>query len=190
LHCDAGRPSIAGMTTVPPLVLSAPLQAAGVSLSPVGEADRPFLQQLYRLVRWDEFASAGWPDQMLATFLDSQFEMQRRGYEAGHPDCEFYVVWRGETPIGRLFIDRSGPDLELVEISLLPEWRGKGLGSDFLALLQDEVRAGRCERVRLEVTPENPARRLYQRMGFVEPAPASPYAEAYIEMVWPSEITA
>jgi len=177
------------MTTIPLLVLSAPLRAAGVSLSPVTGADRPFLQQLHRLVRWDEFAAAGWPDQMLATFLDSQFEIQRRGYEIGHPDGEFYVVWRGEIPIGRLYLDRSGPDLELIEISLLPEWRGKGLGAGFLALLQDEVRAGRCERVRLSVTPENPARRLYQRMGFVEPAPASRFAEAYIDMVWPDEST-
>jgi hypothetical protein len=34
------------------------------------------------------------------------------------------------------------------------------------------------------VTPENPARRLYLRAGFVEAAPASAYAEAHIEMVW------
>jgi GNAT superfamily N-acetyltransferase len=170
----------------PPLTLSAPLQAAGVSLRRVTSADRPFLQHLYRLVRWDEFAAAAWPDAMKAAFLDSQFELQRRGYEAGHPDGEFYVVRHGETPIGRLYLDRSAPDLELVEISLLPEWRGKGLGAAFLALLQDEVRAGRCERVRLSVTPDNPARRLYRRMGFVEVA-TSPFEAAYIDMVWPAQ---
>jgi hypothetical protein len=34
------------------------------------------------------------------------------------------------------------------------------------------------------VTPENPARRLYRRAGFVETAPQSEFGEAYVEMVW------
>jgi ribosomal protein S18 acetylase RimI-like enzyme len=54
-----------------------------------------------------------------------------------------------------------------------------------LALLQDATRAGGFERMRLTVTPENPARRLYRRAGFVEVAPASEFGEAYVEMVWP-----
>jgi ribosomal protein S18 acetylase RimI-like enzyme len=169
------------------LLLSPSLRAAGISLSPVSGADRPFLQHLYRLVRWDEFAAAAWPDEMKNAFLDSQFELQRRGYQASNPDAEFYLISHGEAPIGRLYVDRSGVDLELVEISLLPEWRGKGLGGDLLAVLQDEVRAGRFGHVRLTVTPNNPARRLYERLGFASPAaaPAS-YAEAYVEMVWPA----
>jgi GNAT superfamily N-acetyltransferase len=169
------------------LTLSPSLRAAGISLSPVTDFDRPFLQHLYRLVRWDEFAAAAWPDEMKNAFLDSQFELQRRGYESSYPDAEFYLISHGETLIGRLYVDRSGAALDLVEISLLPEWRGRGLGGELLAVLQDEVRAGRSGHVRLSVTPDNPARRLYERMGFVVPAAASTsYVEAYVEMVWPA----
>jgi ribosomal protein S18 acetylase RimI-like enzyme len=101
-----------------------------------------------------------------------------------NPDAELYVVWCGDAPIGRLYVDRSGPDLELVEISLLPAWRGRGMGAAFLAMLQDAARAERFDGVRLTVAPENPARRLYLRAGFVEVAPSSGFAEAHIEMVW------
>jgi GNAT superfamily N-acetyltransferase len=175
-----------GMTTIPPLALSPSLRAAGVSLRPVGGADLPFLRRLYRLVRWDEFAAAAWPDAMKAAFLDGQFELQRRAHAADHPGGEFYLVSHGETPIGRLYVDRSGPDLELLEISLLPEWRGKGLGGGFLALLQDTARADRRQRIRLSVRPANPARRLYRRMGFVEAEPAARLEAAYLDMVWPA----
>jgi len=174
------------MAPYPPLALSPTLAEAGVSLRPVTADDRPFLEQLYRSVRWDEFAATGWPDAAKAAFLASQFEFQRRSYEVSNPAAERYVICHGAAPIGRLYVDRSGRDLELVEISLLPDWRGRGLGAAFLALLQDAARAGRFERIRLTVTPENPARRLYRRVGFVETSPPSAFAEAYVEMVWPA----
>jgi ribosomal protein S18 acetylase RimI-like enzyme len=166
------------------LAVSPALAEAGLTLRPVAADDRPFLERLYRIVRWDEFAATGWPDEAKAAFLASQFEFQRRGYEMSNPLAELYVVCHAATPIGRLYIDRSGRDLELVEISLLPEWRGRGLGAAFLVLLQAVARAGRHKRVRLTVTPENPARRLYRRAGFVETAPQSEFGEAYVEMVW------
>ena len=184
LHRAARRRPIAGMTLIAPLALSATLVEAGISLRPVAADDRPFLEGLYRIVRWDEFAATGWPDAAKAAFLASQFDLQRRGYGMTNPEAELYVVCHGVEPIGRLYIDRSGRDLELVEISLLADWRGRGLGAAFLALLQDAARAGGHERVRLTVTPDNPARRLYRRAGFVETSPASQYGEAYVEMIW------
>jgi ribosomal protein S18 acetylase RimI-like enzyme len=172
------------MTPKTPLPLSPRLAEAGISLRVVTADDRPFLERLYRIVRWDEFAATGWPDAVKAAFLASQFDFQRRGYQMSSPEAELYVVAHLGEPIGRLYVDRSGRDLELVEISLLPEWRGRGLGAAFLALLQDAARAGGFAHVRLTVTPENPARRLYQRAGFVEAEPASAFAQAHIEMQW------
>ena len=166
------------------LALSPALAEAGVSLRPVAADDRPFLERLYRIVRWDEFAATGWPDAAKAAFLASQFEFQRRGYAMSNPLAELYVVCHGVAPIGRLYVDRSGRDLELVEISLLPEWRGQGLGAALLAMLQEAARAGGFAGVRLTVAPGNPARRLYRRAGFAETAPPSAFGEAHIEMIW------
>jgi RimJ/RimL family protein N-acetyltransferase len=172
----------------PAVRLEAPasLAAAGISLRPVVEADRPFLEHLYRLVRWEEFAPTGWPDATKIAFLADQFEFQRRHYERAYPDAEFHLIVHGPEPIGRIYVDRSGRDLALIEISLLPEWRGRGIGAALLGCLQQEVGAGLRERVSLQVSPDNPARRLYARMGFVDAAPPSEFREASIEMVWPA----
>jgi GNAT superfamily N-acetyltransferase len=170
-----------------PQRLEAParLVAAGLSLRPVVGADRPFLEHLYRLVRWDEFAPTGWPDATKTAFLAQQFDFQRRQYEQVYPGAEFHVIVHGPDPIGRIYVDRTGRDLGLIEISLLPEWRGRGIGAALLEQLQREVEAGLRDCVSLQVAPENPARRLYQRMGFVDKSPASEFQEASIEMVWP-----
>ncbi len=161
------------------------LAADGLSLRPVADTDRPFLEHLYRLVRWDEFAPTGWPDATKTAFLAQQFDFQRRQYEQVYPGAEFHVIVHGDEPIGRIYVDRTGRDLALIEISLLPEWRGRGIGAALLEHLQQEVGAGLRDRVSLQVNPENPARRLYARMGFVERPPASEFQEASIEMVWP-----
>ncbi len=172
----------------PAVRLEAPasLAAAGISLRPIVEADRPFLERLYRLVRWDEFAPTGWPDATRAAFLADQFEFQRRHYAHAYPDAELHLIVHGPEPIGRIYVDRTGRDLMLIEISLLPEWRGRGIGAALLGRLQEEVAAGARDRVSLQVSPDNPARRLYARLGFVEATPPSEFQEASIEMVWPA----
>ena len=61
------------------------------------------------------------------------------------------------------WVDDATPELSL---SLLPGWRGKGIGSLLLAHLLQSSR-GRYLAVSLSVTPGNPAQRLYERVGFV-----------------------
>jgi ribosomal protein S18 acetylase RimI-like enzyme len=167
-----------------PLELSAALSEAGVSLRPVAEADMPFLQYLHRTTRWDELAPTHWPDEAKIGFLDQQFAFQHRHYQTAFADAEFYLISRDEDPIGRIYLDRTRRDLHLIEISLLPEWRGRGLGTALLTMLQQEVRAGRGARVLLNVLATGPARRLYTRLGFVETAGEQEFPDLYVEMAW------
>ena len=161
------------------------LSADGIVLRPEVAADRPFLEHLYRLVRWHEFTPTGWPDAAIAALINDQFEYQRRHYEIAYAGAEFHVIQHVAEPIGRIYVHRTGRDLGLLEISLLPEWRGRGIGAALLEHLQQEVRAGLRDSVSLQVSPENPARRLYARMGFVEKPPATEYGQSSIDMVWP-----
>jgi len=161
------------------------LAAAGLSLRPVTPDDRDFLARLYRVIRWDEFAPTGWTDEVKTAFLASQFEFQQRHYRDEYDDAEYYVIDHPDGPVGRIYVDRATPELRLLEISLLPEWRGRGLGAALLELLQQEVRAGRAERVSLQVAQGNPAGRLYERLGFVEALPPDEFPRASRDMVWP-----
>jgi ribosomal protein S18 acetylase RimI-like enzyme len=158
----------------------------GVSLRPASEADQPFLERLFRSVRWDELAPTGWPDQVKIDFLASQFDLQQRHYHLAFAGADFDVIEHDGAAIGRLSVDRTTPNLHLVEISLAPEWRGRGVGGALLAQLQNEVRRGRGARIVLNVERTNVgAQRLYRRLGFTETPPTSPYPGLSIEMVWP-----
>jgi ribosomal protein S18 acetylase RimI-like enzyme len=142
--------------------------------------------RLFRSVRWEELSPTGWPDQAKIDFLASQFDLQQRHYRLAFADADFDVIEHVGLPIGRLSVDRTPPDLHLVEISLVPEWRGRGVGGALITGLQDQVRRGAAARVILNVERTNPAaQRLYQRLGFAESPPTSPYPGLSIEMVWP-----
>ena len=159
--------------------------AADLALRPRTDADLKFLERLFRSVRWDELAPTGWPDEAKTTFLATQFEYQQRHYAMAHDGADFGIVEIEGAAIGRFDVDRTGPDLWLIDISLLPEWRGKGVGSALIAALQDEARARTAGRVILNVDRTNlGALRLYRRLGFIEAPQTSPYPTLSIEMDW------
>ncbi len=166
------------------LDLAAPLGAVGVSLRPVEAADGPFLRRLFYSTRWDELQPTGWPDEAKTGFLDQQFGFQQRHYDTAFPGAEFYLVLRHGEPIGRLYIAVLDRILHLMEISLLPDWRGHGLGAALLATLQQAVRAGHADEILLNVLTTNPARRLYTRLGFIEFGGDAEFPGPSIEMRW------
>ena len=68
---------------------------------------------------------------------------------------------------------RAGPVLNLHDLAVLPGARGGGVGRALLAAVEARARALGCCKVSLEVREDNAlARRLYERVGFVDSAPA------------------
>jgi ribosomal protein S18 acetylase RimI-like enzyme len=53
----------------------------------------------------------------------------------------------------------------MVDIAILPPWRGRGVGGALLRALQDEARAA-VRPLTIHVERMNPAMRLYERLGF------------------------
>ncbi len=95
-----------------------------------------------------------------------QFDLQRRQYVDGYPAAEHQIIVRDGQPIGRIFIDPGGKEMTLVDIALLPDFRNLGIGGRLIArLLERATVLGKV--VRLHVLKTNPARRLYERHGFV-----------------------
>lgn len=129
------------------------------------EADAPFLRHLYGTTREEEMRFVPWTPAQKAAFLDMQFHAQATHYQEFYPDCEFLVIELEERPIGRLYIDRGADDIRITDIALLPEFRGRGIGR----MLMEEVLAEGAatgKRVTIYVEHYNPARRLYDRLGF------------------------
>jgi ribosomal protein S18 acetylase RimI-like enzyme len=68
---------------------------------------------------------------------------------------------RGEER-GFAYVDDETPELA---VAVLPEYRGKGIGTALL-MRHLEAAAGLYRALSLSVSPRNPAKRLYERLGF------------------------
>lgn len=163
-----------------------PVTTARLDLRPATEADRPFLLRVYGSTRADELARVDWTDAAKEAFVAMQFDAQDRHYRQHYPEASYDVVTVDGRPAGRLYVDRRAGDVRIVDIALLPEFRGAGAGSTLIRRLQDgAAAAGSTLSIHVEVF--NPARRLYHRLGFVEVG----HAGAHVLMEWrPPEGTA
>ncbi|UXY15300.1 GNAT family N-acetyltransferase [Chitiniphilus purpureus] len=127
--------------------------------------DLPFLQALYASTRSEELAATGWSAQQQADFIAQQFDAQHRHYQEHYREAAFSVVHHGHEPIGRFYVFRGPTIYNLMDLSLLPGWRGHGIGGHLLAQLVREADSA-ARAIRLYVEQDNPARRLYERFGF------------------------
>jgi GNAT superfamily N-acetyltransferase len=126
------------------------------------DADLPFVAALYATTRADELAATGWPEAMQAAFLAQQHRAQHAHYRGTWPGGEWLIIERASAAIGRLYLAEELGKRLIVDISLLPEARGAGLGTAILA----DLLAAETMPVELHVQRFNPARRLYERFGF------------------------
>jgi ribosomal protein S18 acetylase RimI-like enzyme len=155
----------------------ASLNTAVYSLRPLGEPDEDFSFRVYASTRADEMALVDWTDEQKAAFLRMQFNAQRQHYHLHYPQAVWQVIEQDGRAIGRLVTDDSEPrSFLLMDIALLPEYRGRGVGTAILLdllLVADNA----MKTVSLHVEPNNPALNLYQRLGFVVCGQAGYYLE-------------
>ena len=164
-----------------------------VTRRPRTPADDDFLFALFASTR-DDVAGFGWDDVTVEQFLRFQYAARDRSY-AAHPHARSEIVVVDGAPAGRLLVDHRPDAVHLVDVALLPAYRGNGIGTALVAsVVDDGTRAG--VPVRLEVLAGSPAVRLYERAGFVrrQPSPSAdgdgtggdgsavPVAEMYVAM--------
>jgi ribosomal protein S18 acetylase RimI-like enzyme len=151
-----------------------------VVLRPATDADREFLLAVYGSSRDEELSRVAWPEGRREAFVRMQFDAQDAEYHRLNPDASFDVVEVGGAPAGRLYVDRRPGDVRVIDIALLPAFRGLGIGSRLFAGLMDEAaRSGSKVSIHVEVT--NRAMHLYERLGFVVVADLG----FYRGMEWP-----
>lgn len=136
-----------------------------VSLRPIQLSDVPFLFDLYAGTRAAELAQVDWTAEQKHAFLSHQFDAQRRAYADTYGEADFFVVLCDGAPAGRLYLARWSAEIRIVDIVLLPDYRGRGIGSGLIRDVQEQAAAA-GQAVSIHVERFNPAKRLYERLGF------------------------
>lgn len=139
---------------------------SGLGLRPVATDDMPLLERIYASTRTAELAQTDWDDARKAAFLSFQFHAQHQHYGIHYADAERFVIEQDGKVVGRLYLHWRHDELRIVDITLLPEHRGAGIGGTLLRALCALAQSHTLN-VSIHVEKMNPAMALYRRLGFI-----------------------
>ena len=127
--------------------------------------DHEFLFDVYASTRTEELASVDWDEAQKEAFLRQQFAAQHQWYTEQYDGASLDVVVVDGQPAGRLYVARWPDEIRIMDIALLPAYRGAGAGTSLLRDLMAEAEAA-GKPLTIHVERFNPALRLYSRLGF------------------------
>jgi len=155
-------------------------------LRPVVLGDDQFLLSVYESSRTEELAQAEWQPGQREAFVEWQFRLQRREYEARFPEAEYDVILVNGQPAGRIWIGRAENQIRLLDITLIPEFQNHGAGTLLLRRLIDEAKETGKPLRHMVFVLNNDAHRFYERLGFMMIEDLG----AYKHMEWKSDFPA
>jgi ribosomal protein S18 acetylase RimI-like enzyme len=91
--------------------------------------------------------------------------MQYRYYRQHYDGATYSVVLADAEPVGRLFVAWWPHEMRIMDIALVTEHQGRGIGSRVLRALCAEADASGTA-LGIHVEKQNRAGRLYMRLGF------------------------
>lgn len=138
----------------------------GVALRCATSADAPLIAAIYATTRDEELSRVPWTPAQKKAFTDWQSGQQEAHYALHYAGAERLIVEATGHAVGRIYVDTTLSEVRLMEVTLLPSHRGRGIGT---LLLRELLRyADALARpASLHVEPFNPAKRMYERTGFV-----------------------
>jgi len=128
--------------------------------------DELFIESVYRSTREEELNYTNWPEQQRSAFIMMQSMAQLAEYREKYPGLSQEIIVYKKQDAGRFYTWENEAEIRLVDITLLPSFRGRGIGRSLIEELIKKANA-KNKKVSLHVEPQNPALRLYRRLGFI-----------------------
>ncbi len=138
------------------------MKIAKIQYRPATEGDREWLWALKSATMRDYVAAIwGWED-----------EAQRRMFDEKFDPARIRIIQADGREVGLLDYEERTDDFFIGRIEILPTAQRAGIGSAVIAAILHQA-AKKTKNVRLQVLRSNPARRLYERLGFCVEAETS-----------------
>lgn len=149
-----------------------------ISLRTAIPDDQTFLLELFAGTR-DDLSLANLETGQKQLLIELQFRARQNQYQFAYPKATNSIILEGVREVGSIIVNRGERDIHVVDISLLPECRNRGIGTRVLRTLLEEALA-EAKSVGLQVAVTNRAITFYERLGFSTIKDGG----AYISMVW------
>ncbi len=111
-------------------------------------------------------ALVNWDDTQKEQFLRTQFNAQTNQYWETYPQSQYDIIEADGVAVGRIWTNQSDTELRILDITIAPHHRDKGIGSH---IMRDLIAIGEAAAlsIRFYVWQDNePAQRFYQRHHF------------------------
>lgn len=142
-----------------------PVSSPVIDRRPATAGDRQLLFELFYSALTPEDALLELPESEREPLLRSKFNSREKQFRKDYPLADFDVLTVDGKPAGNLYIDRGDDEFVLIDISLLPPFRNRGIGTAVVGRLLED--AGRLVLpVRARVRHHSPAWHLWRRLGF------------------------
>jgi len=133
-----------------------------LSFPGITRSDEPFLLALYSSTRAAEMELVPWNEEQKTAFLQSQFNSQHQHYINTYPNGLFQTIVFENEKIGRLYLCELEDEIRIIDLTILPEYRGKGFGRE---VVSDILRKAQ-KPLRIYLEDSNRAVSLFERFGF------------------------
>ena len=148
---------------------SAAVNPLDIQLRPAQAKDEAFLKSVHDAGRAWEFEALKTQglDDLHATIMAQQYAAQHDVYFNVFTLAKYAVIeWCGQ-PVGRLYADFRDHEIRILDLMILPAFRGKKIGDIVVRAVCGQASQER-KPVTLQVHPLNRARAFYRRLGFRE----------------------
>ena len=142
---------------------------AAPSIVPLADRDLAFVREmLYEAAFWRGTVDSPPIDEALSL---PSLSIYLDGW--GRPGDDGLVAKMGDEPAGAVWVRRFPDDahgygyVDELSIAVASDHRGRGIGRCLMTAILAELRLQAIAQVSLSVEVDNPARRLYQSLGFV-----------------------
>ena len=151
-------------------------------------ADVPFLREMLLAALFWRPKRRRYPLRPL--LLLPQLAIFHRGW--GRPGDTGLIAEEDGRPIGavwyRFFTTEAHgegwiePETPELAVAVVADRRGEGIGRRLMEAIHERARADGLARISLSVEPENPAKRLYERLGYVDHEPGDGLGRMLVEL--------
>jgi ribosomal protein S18 acetylase RimI-like enzyme len=137
-----------------------------VTMRPESQQDEPFLRRLILDTIAGELGASAWPEPMRSHLLGIEYTARRQPHRMNFPGAASQVIEADGKDSGWTVVITMPHEVRLVEIMVLPQLRGRGIGAAAIrGILAAAAETGKPVRLNVNVTNQA-AVRLYERLGF------------------------